>query len=164
MMTFQKYSRQQIQTCPKNRPILQMDLTVLHQLAGFVTTGAVPTAGFSPVVPDELPKPKINQHTQILISIINRGPDSPPEAPSEQRERAALVLVSFHVEGQVVRSGEPTATRCTGKVWPLCASWSGALAHQSGRIASRTPHEHLYGFSPATKHRPIQVEGRTHIW
>ncbi len=81
-----------------------------HQLAGFVTTGAVPTAGFSPVVPDELPKPKINQHTQILISIINRGPDSPPEAPSEQRERAALVLVSFHVEGQVVRSGEPTAT------------------------------------------------------
>ncbi len=46
-----------------------------HQLAGFVTTGAIPTAGFGPVVPDELPKPKINQHTQILISIINRGPD-----------------------------------------------------------------------------------------
>lgn len=81
-----------------------------HQLAGFVTTGAIPMAGFGPVVPDELPKPKINQHTQILISIINRGPDSPPAAPSEQRERAALVLVSFHVEGQVVRSGEATAT------------------------------------------------------
>lgn len=81
-----------------------------HQLAGFVTTGAVPTAGFGPVVPDELPKPQINQHTQILISIINRGPDSPPAAPSEQGERAALVLVSFHVEGQVVRSGEATAT------------------------------------------------------
>lgn len=73
-----------------------------HQLAGFVATGAVPTAGFGPVVPDELPKPQINQHTQILISIINRGPDSPPVAPSEQREQAALVLVSFHVEGQVV--------------------------------------------------------------
>lgn len=81
-----------------------------HQLAGFVTTGAIPTAGFGPVVPDELPKRKINQHTQILISIINRGPDSPPAAPSEQQERAALVLVSFHVEGQVVRSGEATAT------------------------------------------------------
>lgn len=81
-----------------------------HQLAGFVTTGAVPTAGFGPVVPDELPKPKINQHTQILISIISRGPDSPPAAQSEQWERAALVLVPFHVEGQVVRSGEATAT------------------------------------------------------
>lgn len=80
-----------------------------HQLAGFVTTGAVPAAGFGPVVPDELPKPKINRHTQILISIIIRGPDSSPAAPSEQRDWAALVLVSFHVEGQVVRSREATA-------------------------------------------------------
>lgn len=94
-----------------------------HQLAGFVTTGAIPTTGFGPVVPDELPKPKISEHTQILISIINRGPDSPPAAPSEKTRAGGSSSGVFSCGGPGGPIGRSNGyIRRTGKVWPLCAS------------------------------------------
>lgn len=91
-----------------------------HQLAGFVATGAVPTAGFGPVVPDELPKPKINQHTQILISIINRGP-SPGTVRTTRAGGSSSGVFSCGGPGGLIGRSNGYIWR-TGKVWPPCAS------------------------------------------